>query len=407
MSKRHFLFIALCAALPIGLQAQETSAYPPPHFDFRQVSDVTPSVTTPTVVQLPLSGIFLERPDIAVQDPTIAWYEPILLQTLRHAEPLPVSARVSTGVPAVALVDGDLASTIQFDVSESGPDQIQITLTGAQPFTASGLSTLLAAHVALPTHIEIRAAVGGQEKIVVANQRLTQATVNFPSTVAAAWTITFTYTQPLRISELKLIQDDVKLSSTQHVRWLAQPGRTYKIYADADRDVSLFTGEAGNLSSDIDVVTLPAPVWQLNPVYIVADTDGDGAPDVTDNCVSEANRDQADVNANGRGDICDDFDKDGLINSRDNCPDNPNRGQADEDGDGLGDACDDEESRLTEAYPWLPWAGLGVAALVVVTLLAITTRSLLDQKQAGGAQNHPTGPSDSSSEETPTGREQG
>jgi len=35
------------------------------------------------------------------------------------------------------------------------------------------------------------------------------------------------------------------------------------------------------------------------------------------------------------------------------------------------DACDDEESRFTEKYAWVPWVGMGVAALVIATLFML------------------------------------
>ena len=133
-------------------------------------------------------------------------------------------------------------------------------------------------------------------------------------------------------------------------------------------------GEAGNLALNEDVLVLPLPSPNANPQYRMADIDGDGMADVRDNCVDVPNRDQKDVNGNGRGDACDDFDRDGIINSNDNCPDDTNRAQADTDGDGTGDACDEQESRLTERLPWLPWVGIGAAALVVIVLLIMTAR---------------------------------
>lgn len=65
-------------------------------------------------------------------------------------------------------------------------------------------------------------------------------------------------------------------------------------------------------------------------VYLAAltDTDDDGVPDTTDNCINTPNPDQADADGDGVGDACD------------NCPANANPGQEDQDGDGVGDVCD-------------------------------------------------------------------
>ena len=95
---------------------------------------------------------------------------------------------------------------------------------------------------------------------------------------------------------------------------------------------------------------------------------------MNDNCVEVSNPDQVDVNGNGRGDACDDFDKDGVVNQKDNCPDYPNMNQKDTDRDGIGDICDDAESRITEAHPWLPWAGMGFSLLVIGGLFLFVLR---------------------------------
>ncbi len=96
------------------------------------------------------------------------------------------------------------------------------------------------------------------------------------------------------------------------------------------------------------------------------DTDRDGIVDLTDNCPSIVNLDQADlVTPNGTGDACDDgdgdgwadatdpcpavfdlrpadLDLDGLGDACDNCPSLHNLDQADSDGDGIGDACEED-----------------------------------------------------------------
>jgi len=73
----------------------------------------------------------------------------------------------------------------------------------------------------------------------------------------------------------------------------------------------------------------------------VSDTDGDGVPDTIDNCPTNINPSQEDVDADNIGDACDnDNDNDGILNVNDNCPTTYNPLQEDTDNDGIGDVCD-------------------------------------------------------------------
>ncbi len=76
------------------------------------------------------------------------------------------------------------------------------------------------------------------------------------------------------------------------------------------------------------------------------DPDNDNVSNPADNCPSDANSDQLDVDSDGVGDVCDPFnglvdpDEDGVNDPTDNCPIDANPNQADLDGDGIGDVCD-------------------------------------------------------------------
>jgi len=334
------------------------------------------SINVPTVVEIPFANDFIERFDFAVLDKDINSFEPYYFKQETLANEIPISVSSAPNMGGVnKMVDKDTKTYSAFLLPEDTQGQVQITLSSSGAITSSTLTVLLDNNVALPTSIEIRAFVDGKNRIVVANRRMDQQTIRFPQTTSDRWQITFNYSQPLRISELRLKQDNATKSSSRAIRFLAQPSHSYRIYFDPDRSAKAPVGEAGNLVSAEEVLVAQSSLSQNNPNYVIADTDSDGVPDVQDNCVSISNLDQEDVNNNGRGDVCEDFDQDGIINSEDNCIDNPNRNQLDTDSDGIGDVCDEQESRITEQRPWIPWLGIGFASIVLIVLLALTARS--------------------------------
>lgn len=82
----------------------------------------------------------------------------------------------------------------------------------------------------------------------------------------------------------------------------------------------------------------------VKPIEVI-DTDIDGIGDALDNCPETANPDQADIDEDGIGDVCDvDNDNDGVLDVNDNCPLIANPDQADVDNDGIGDVCDNDST---------------------------------------------------------------
>ncbi|MDO8514524.1 MAG: thrombospondin type 3 repeat-containing protein [bacterium] len=335
---------------------------------YQQYKDIgvsTIKIVVPTVTEVPFDRDFLERTDFAVLDTTTGRFEPSYFMQTNLSTVLFASS--DTGTSIGSLSDGNTTSYASFDVPGDRFVRSIIRLQAAEPTVASALTIALDANVALPATVAVRA--GG--KVVVAERALDSTVVRFPQTRAGDWTIEFTHVQPLRITEMHLVEDNVP-SGTRSLRFLAQPNHSYRIYFNPDRSVIVSVGESGNLLDSREVYRIVSPQSRSNPAYIQADVDSDGVPDIRDNCASIANTDQADVDMNGLGDVCQDFDRDGVSNVEDNCKDTPNVGQTDADGDGIGDVCDAEESRLTEKYTWIPWVGIGFAAIVIVVLFGLT-----------------------------------
>jgi len=370
-----FLFFVIFNIALIA-NAQELSRQDSVINAYRSYKDIDYiSINAPTVVEVPFADEFIERSEFIILDKTTNFFEPYFLKQemlLIGKTPVSISANPDNNT-ASQMNDNNTQTYADFSLPDDAQGQVQITLLGASPIISSALTVILDANVALPSFVEIRAFINGQNRIVVANRKMDQQTVYFPQTASNKWLITFTFAQPLRISELQLNQDHIKGLNTHDVRFLAQPSHSYRVYFNPDRVASAPVGEMGNLIFAENIFVIPA-ISQKNSKYVVADVDNDGVPDINDNCVFITNSNQQDINNNKRGDACDDFDQDGIINSKDNCLNNPNRAQEDLDSDNIGNVCDKEESRITERHVWVPWVGIGFAAIVLIVLFALTAR---------------------------------
>lgn len=347
---------------------------------FRQfISVPTIDIVVPTVVELPLDIWISDGDEFLVREVETASY-------LNHYYKFDKSIEKTESVVSTSPVnnkarymsDGRVDTYANFTVPETGYGEVTIKIDYEKPITTDRLNLRLAQYVSLPNTIKINyRSLDNSSALeeVVSTRMLNGTSISFPEITARSFEVTFTHSQLLRIAEISLNNKIAQIESTQTLRFLAQPGRSYEIYFDADRPVSVIKKESGNLALNDGVLKLENFPVRNNYYYKPADIDGDGIEDLFDNCVRESNPDQLDMDENGRGDVCDDWDRDGVYNIDDNCVNEPNQRQADIDGDGIGDACDEEESRFTEANPWVPWVGMGGAAFVLLILFVMVAKA--------------------------------
>jgi hypothetical protein len=349
---------------------------------FQSIKTITPlAVRVPTLVSLPIEQDVTNNGTVALYETKTDSFIPYRVDEVYTVNP--VALRAFSGNHNDRVLTDDTSDTgITYDVHEESENAVLITLSADAPITSTSLQLELDQYVALPQTISIIGVQNGAERIVLAPVTMTNTRVFFPESSASTWKIRLTYAQPLRINEVRLSQDTAEKSVARNIRFLAQPTDTYVLYYNADRHVRVSTIESGNLTDTRDLLQLPAVTSQANPFYRESDTDNDTVPDLRDNCVQVSNSNQVDTDKNGRGDVCDDYDRDGHIQSRDNCPNIANAQQEDEDGDGIGNTCDGEESRFTEKYVWVPWAGMGLAVIVLIILFALVA---MNPKKSNGA----------------------
>jgi hypothetical protein len=128
----------------------------------------------------------------------------------------------------------------------------------------------------------------------------------------------------------------------------------------------IFIGEQDDVPKTITVNFGMTPIRydtdaQCEVGACIVDTDNDTINDDLDNCPHIANTDQANLDGDEFGDLCDtDIDGDSITNEDDNCPLVANEDQTDADSDGLGAACDDMDTILSDInieYGGAGWAG--------------------------------------------------
>ncbi|MEI6553421.1 MAG: thrombospondin type 3 repeat-containing protein [bacterium] len=352
-------------------------------------------ILVPTVLEVPIDGNKIHSDTFGVYDEESKKFISTLLVSNDDLEFNDVQAvNSATNENLSDLFNGRFDDTmdnfyLNYLSKEGDKNTATINVTYSKAIKTNSLSFSFDSYVTLPTKISLKAVVDGKDVIVLNKIKPNSSVINFPTTISDKWTLEIEYAQPLRISKIHF--DDTSNAYTKrYLRFLALPGKSYKIYANPEYTPNTYVNyeESPNLSLSEGVKRIGYLQVLDNPAFVYSDTDGDGIPNVTDNCVNVANPDQADVDQNGRGDVCDDFDRDGIINSIDNCRDVPNYDQRDTDGDKIGDACDPDESRFTEKYPWIVWAGISFSSVVFLSLLFVAGNKIRKQKfEAGSTQD--------------------
>lgn len=328
----------------------------------------------PTVFEVPLvasTTTLYGEPLVVADAESSIIASRVIIKTVQ----IPATVRIFTEKgEASELTDHSTATNVAYELPESRAGLATLTLRPERSVQTSGITFSFERNVTRPTFIEVRSFDEyGNEIIVLSRTRFTSDTIFFVPTRTAMLNVYLDYTQPLTLTEVTLNEDGIPFTTKRSVRFLAQPNTRYSVYDGTTVRGALPYLETGNLMSDAGVV-VPTFVRSSNPRYVEPDTDGDLIPDGRDNCISIQNSDQNDEDMNRVGDACDDYDRDGIVNPKDNCASVQNSDQRDTDGDGIGDVCDTAESRFTERMPWVPWAGMGIAGLVILGLFVTVLR---------------------------------
>lgn len=319
-------------------------------------------ITEPKVVELTYPAGRFES-DFLITEESTQTPQPLQVEAVQtRAAAFSVTSPNGNGS---ALTDNNGSTYVDFPLSAEGTAQTTLTYHFAKPSTISGITLNFATYSQAPDLIKIEGT--SPDDVILDTTRYTSPTVRFPKQAVTNLTVTLTYSQPLRLTNVGIIEEQANPASGSAVRFLAKPNQNYIVYSDPDRNQTIETAPSGNLFLETDPIR-PTTQTINNPLYKPADSDSDGVADTKDNCPNVTNADQKDSNNNNVGDVCEDTDFDYVINTTDNCPDDANPNQSDVDGDGIGDVCDTQESRFTEQYPWLPWAMMAGTAIIISVL---------------------------------------
>ena len=341
---------------------------------FQSVANISNlNVVTPTVIEFNYNLSDISQESFAVIDTTQIKFVPYYLVYSSQSLDLPDKIYdITTSIEHPEIMDGNMNTYQDFPLLDKENNSLNLHIVYKNPIKSDTLTLSLERYVALPTAITLIGNVNGIQTVLVNKIRPQDYTIHFPMTTSKEWTIEMDYSQPLRIAELRF-NNLLNTVTKRGIRFIANPGSSYSIFTNPETYLGNYydVGEAPNLANVNDIKKGGTLNFIANSQFVPSDSDSDGVIDRIDNCVMVGNTDQADINNNNVGDVCEDYDHDGVMNYVDNCPDIANYDQVDTDGDGIGDVCDYSENRITEKYPVIVWGGLGLTVLVFIILLVI------------------------------------